>query len=118
MNSSVRSCAVLAVLSVVVGCSSSPTPAPAPTPDPRVGLKAGLMNAGEAIGNLKVNARAVSPPGFLGSTNSDLAFTGKYAIQGNYNGPVIWDISNPSSPVLVTAYTCQAGKPRNKKIDA
>ena len=32
----------------------------------------------------------------LGATNSDLAFTGKYAIQGNYNGFQIWDISNPA----------------------
>jgi len=110
MISPVRSCAALAVLSVIVGCSSSPTPNPAPVADPRIGLKAGLMNAGEAVGNLKVTAKAVSPPGFLGSTNSDLAFTGKYAIQGNYNGPVIWDISNPSSPVLVTAYTCPASQ--------
>ena len=48
------------------------------------------------MSNMKVTAKAVSPPGFLGITNSDLAFTGNYAIQGNYNGPVIWDISNPS----------------------
>ena len=78
--------------------------------DPRVGLKAGLFDAGEAISNMKVVAKAVSPPGFLGITNSDLAFTGKYAIQGNYNGPVIWDISNPAKPVLVVAYTCPASQ--------
>jgi hypothetical protein len=48
--------------------------------------------------------------GFLGVTNSDLAFTGKYAIQGNYNGPVIWDMTNPAAPTLVTAYTCPASQ--------
>ena len=32
------------------------------------------------------------------STNSDLAFTGNYAIQGNYNGYQVWDISNPAKP--------------------
>ena len=68
------------------------------------------MDAGEAIANLKVVAKAVSPPGFLGITNSDLAFTGNYAIQGNYNGPVIWDISNPAKPELVTAFTCPASQ--------
>ena len=37
----------------------------------------------------------------LGATHSDLAFKGKYAIQGNYNGFEIYDISNPAKPVLV-----------------
>jgi hypothetical protein len=73
-------------------------------------LKAGLMNAGEATSGMKVVAKAVSPPGFLGITNSDLAFTGKYAIQGNYNGPVVWDMTNPASPVMVTAYSCPASQ--------
>jgi hypothetical protein len=45
-----------------------------------------------------------------GATHSDLAFTGKYAIQGNYNGFEIWDISNPSKPVLANAYTCPASQ--------
>ncbi len=63
-----------------------------------------------ANSNMKVMASVASPPGFLGVTNSDLAFTGKYAIQGNYNGPVIWDMSNPSNPVLVTAYSCPASQ--------
>ena len=35
---------------------------------------------------------------FIGVTNSDLAFTGNYAIQGNYNGYQVWDISNPAKP--------------------
>jgi hypothetical protein len=104
-----------AVLLFGAGCASSnPAPSPAPAPDPgrdaRVGLRAGLLDAGEAISNLKVTAKAVSPEGFLGVTNSDLAFTGNYAIQGNYNGPVIWDLSDPSNPQLVTAYTCPASQ--------
>jgi len=100
------------VLVVGIACAyaTPPAPAPAAKPDPRVGLKAGLNNAGEALSGMKVTAKAVSPPGFLGITNSDLAFTGKYAIQGNYNGPVVWDISNPSNPVMVTAYTCPASQ--------
>ena len=35
------------------------------------------------------------PEDFVGHTNSDLAFTGKYAIQGNYHGYQFWDISEP-----------------------
>ena len=34
------------------------------------------------------------------SRNSDLAFIGKYAIQGNYNGFQVYDISNPVKPTL------------------
>jgi len=105
--------AAAASLFAVAACGKSTPPQtepPVPPRDPRVGLSAGLHNAGEAISNLKVTAKAVSPPGFAGITNSDLAFTGNYAIQGNYNGPVIWDISNPASPKLVTAYTCPASQ--------
>ena len=102
--------AAMALLGLAACAPSKPKTAPTPMNDPRVGLKAGLFDAGEAISNMKVVAKAVSPPGFLGITNSDLAFTGKYAIQGNYNGPVIWDISNPAKPVLVVAYTCPASQ--------
>ena len=67
-----------------------------PSPDPRVGLKAGLWDAGEAAWNLKVVSKTPPSEKFVGVTNSDLAFTGKYAIQGNYNGYQVWDISNPA----------------------
>ena len=109
-----RPFALIGAAVMIAACSGSTPPAsmpaPAGAPDPRVGLKAGLMDAGEAMFGLKVTAKAVSPPGFIGITNSDLAFVGNYAIQGNYNGPVIWDISNPNRPVMVTAYTCPASQ--------
>lgn len=85
-------------------------PTTAPSPDPRVGLKAGLMDAGEATWNLRVLSKTPSPDRFLGVTNSDLSFTGKYAIQGNYNGFQVWDISDPRNPVLTTAYFCPASQ--------
>ncbi len=81
-----------------------------PTPDPRVGLKAGLFDAGEAMWNLRVLSTTPPPDAFVGVTNSDLAFTGNYAIQGNYNGVIVWDISNPSKPTLVTEYVCPASQ--------
>ena len=34
--------------------------------------------------------------------NTDLAFTGNYAIAGNYEGFVIYDISTPSAPTIVS----------------
>ncbi len=82
----------------------------APMPDPRVGLRAGLHDAAEAVWNMRVVSRSQPPAKFAPSTNSDLAFTGKYAIQGNYNGYQIWDISNPAKPVLSTEYYCPASQ--------
>jgi hypothetical protein len=84
-------------------------PAPsagAPSPDPRVGLRAGLMDAGEAAWNLRVLSRTPPPDKFRGSTNSDLAFTGPYAIQGSYNGFQVWDLTDPAKPALATSYYC------------
>lgn len=82
----------------------------APSPDPRVGLRAGLYDAQEASWNLKVLSQTKPSAKFEGITNSDLAFSGKYAIQGSYNGYQIWDISNPKQPVLETAYLCPASQ--------
>jgi hypothetical protein len=81
-----------------------------PSPDPRVGLRAGQMDAGEAAWNMRLVSKTPPPEKFRGSTNSDLAFTGKYAIQGSYNGFQVWDISNPASPVLTTEYYCPASQ--------
>jgi hypothetical protein len=93
-----------------------PMPAPPiisatiPSPDPRLGLKAGMWDAGMAQWNMRLVSTTPPPKGSLGSTHSDLAFTGKYAIQGNYNGFEIWDISNPVKPVLAGAYECPASQ--------
>jgi hypothetical protein len=82
----------------------------APMPDPREGLRAGLTDAGEAIWNLRLLSNTPPPPEFVGHTNSDLAFTGPHAIQGNYNGFQVWDISNPARPTLVRGYVCPASQ--------
>ena len=96
------------------GGTASPAPATGtaapPNPDPRVGLKPGLWDAGQAAWNLRLVSNTPSPEGFKGVINSDLAFLGKYAIQGNYNGYQVWDISNPAKPVLATAYLCPASQ--------
>jgi hypothetical protein len=82
----------------------------APSPDPRIGLGAGLMDAEEAIWNMRVLSKTPPPPEFIGVTNSDLAFTGNYAIQGNYNGFQVWDISNPAKPTLAKGFVCPASQ--------
>ena len=81
-----------------------------PSTDPRVGLSSGLLDAGQAIWNLSLVSATPPPAAFVGFTNSDLAFTGKYVIQGNYNGFQVWDISNPAVPVLVKGYVCPASQ--------
>ncbi|HYS69559.1 MAG TPA: hypothetical protein VEM14_04910, partial [Gemmatimonadaceae bacterium] len=81
-----------------------------PIPDPRVGLRAGTDNAGEAVWNLHVLSQTPSPVPFKGETNSDLAFLGNYAIQGNYHGYQFWDISNPAAPVLKEGFVCPASQ--------
>ena len=111
-----------AAVALVLGCAGSsssgtgsPSPesatsAQAPNPDPRVGLKAGLHDAGEAVWNLKVVSENPTSKGFEGITNSDMAFIGKYVIQGNYNGFQVWNIENPAKPTLTTAYVCPASQ--------
>jgi hypothetical protein len=90
-------------------------PAPAataspPSPDPRVGLAAGLWDAEEAIWNLRLVSSTPSPEPFAGVTNSDLAFLGDYAIQGNYNGFQVWDVSDPAAPSLRRGFFCPASQ--------
>ncbi|MFY1594171.1 LVIVD repeat-containing protein [Micromonospora sp. WMMD737] len=42
----------------------------------------------------------------LNATNSDLAFQGRYAFAGNYNGFVVYDISRPTAPTVVSQVYC------------
>jgi len=103
----------LSVLPIAVGRSQQVATA-APTPDPRVGLTAGWMNAGQAAWNLQLVSTSApaaqftdpAKPGDFDHANSDLAFTGTYAVQGNFNGIEVWDISTPSHPTVVTSLVC------------
>jgi hypothetical protein len=119
----IRSTAFVTVVALTAACAGSGSsaaggaPAPSvttsatpPSPDPRVGLRAGLTDAGEAAWNLRVLSQAPPSSQFQGVTNSDLAFSGKYAIQGSYNGWQVWDISDPRAPKLTTAYVCPASQ--------
>ena len=82
----------------------------APSPDPRVGLAAGRWDAGQAAWNMRMISTTPPSDASAGATHSDLAFIGKYVVQGNYNGFEIWDISNPEKPVLANAYMCPASQ--------
>ncbi len=103
--------------------STSPMPLPAmataaSTTDPRVGLRAGMTDAGVAASNMRLVshvAKSSSLEGEGGSrgltfANSDLAFRGTYVFQGNFSGFQIWDIANPANPVLRKAVVCATGQ--------
>jgi hypothetical protein len=88
------------------------------TQDPRIGLRAGLTDAGEAISNMVHVGHKPRPAGFinpdnpgdLNFANSDLAFRGNHVVVGNFGGFQIYDVSNPANPVLVTALICPGGQ--------
>ncbi len=102
---------VVAVIFSAAGCApSGMTPAGAPRPDPRVGLRAGKFDAAQSLWNLRLVSTTPPLPEFATAMNSDLAFTGPYAVQGNFNGYQVWDISNPAAPTLKKAYLCPASQ--------
>ena len=102
---------------LAAGCATAkPKPADLnpPTPDPRVGLKAGWFDAQQAAWNMKLVSTTPpssafmnkSTPGDFRLMNSDIGFTGHYAIQGNFSGYQVWDVADPLHPKLYTAYVC------------
>jgi hypothetical protein len=86
--------------------------------DPRIGLKPGYMDAGEAISGLTKLASVPRPTGFFnpaqvgdgGFSNTDLAFRGNLLFQGNYHGFQAFDVSNPRSPELRLSVVCPGGQ--------
>ena len=112
-----KSASLFAIVALAVAaCASSKlnVSGTAPSADPRVGLRAGWMNAAEAAWNLRVVSRTPPSPQFINQStpgdfrliNSDISFVGRYVIQGNFSGYQVWDISEPSHPTLYTAYVC------------
>ncbi len=83
--------------------------AEAPNPDPRVGLKAGMTDAGQATWNMRLLSNTPTPDQFKG-VNSDLGFFGGYALQGTFNGWLVWDLANPSHPTVRKGYFCPASQ--------
>jgi hypothetical protein len=101
---------------VAVVCAAST--ASAQQADPRVGLKAGLFDAGSAISNLELVSTTKRPEGFVNPAqlgdifyaNSDLAFAGNTVFLGSFRGFQIFDISNPASPTLKKSVVCPGGQ--------
>src|SRR5579862_616815 len=102
-------------------CASSSKPTVtsgvAPSPDPRLSLKGGFLDAGQAEWNMHLVAAARPSDAFFNPkggdesiANSDLAFMGHYVIQGNFSGFQIWDVDKPNAPRVVTAYVCASNQ--------
>ncbi|HXB66874.1 MAG TPA: hypothetical protein VNY05_01420 [Candidatus Acidoferrales bacterium] len=130
------------VLSIPVLCAGQTGVAPsnprAPSDDPRIGLKAGVYDAGEAAFGMVRIVSLPKPPGFApgpggttepfpapqsadippgqprtvqyGSANSDLAFSGNHLFVGNYNGINFYDIDSPAKTTLKTSLMCPGGQ--------
>jgi len=86
--------------------------------DPRIGLSPGWHDAGEAAWNMRLLSNIQKPTGFYDPdapgdnslSNSDLAHQGHLTFVGNYVGINIYDVSDPSEPVLVTSIYCPGGQ--------
>ena len=81
------------------------------TKDPRSGLKPGRLDGGTAERNMRLvsfsgKAAAFDTARGLTFINSDLAFGDKYVYQGNFAGFTIWDVSDPTTPKVVSAVSC------------
>jgi hypothetical protein len=101
----------IAALAFAVPLSAQQVPAPgAPSPDPRVGLKPGIYDAGQAEWNMRLLSLTKPTEKFSQSINSDLAFFGHYVIQGSFDGFQVWDIADPAHPTLRSSQYCPASQ--------
>ncbi|MDQ3070790.1 MAG: hypothetical protein M3R55_13805 [Acidobacteriota bacterium] len=116
------SASVFAVLAGVSLAAQQPAPPQAPAPivsnDPRVGLKAGITDAGIAARHMELVANLPRPEGFfdpkalgdLNYANSDLAFKGNMMFLGNFHGFNFYDVEDPRRPKLRTSVQCPGGQ--------
>ena len=99
------------------GGAQDRAPVAAPT-DPRVGLKAGFLDAGEAARNMERVATLGKPDSFadpqgtggLNFANSDIAFRGDQLFLGNFNGFNLYVIEDPRKVQLWTSVPCPGGQ--------
>ncbi|MBL0939289.1 MAG: hypothetical protein IBJ03_10355 [Gemmatimonadaceae bacterium] len=109
-RAAVAAASLSAMLAVSAGTASAQ--------DPRVGLKGGFQDAGEAIRNVTLVSHTPKQDGWFnpqqlgdfGFANSDLAFQKNLVFQGGWHGWQAWDISNPKAPKLRKAFVCQGGQ--------
>ncbi|GGQ84477.1 LVIVD repeat-containing protein [Streptomyces althioticus] len=73
----------------------------------RAAIKGGdIPGQDEIVHSANITHVANIPKDVLSGFNTDLAFQGKYAFAGNYDGFRIFDISNPKKPKTVAQVLC------------
>jgi hypothetical protein len=109
--------------------AGAPVNARSNSDDPRIGLKAGMYDAGEAAMGMEKLASLPKPMAFtppppspdekdplaalhalLKFGNSDMAFQGGHLFLGNFYGINFYDISSPENIKLMTSLVCPGGQ--------
>ena len=108
MRSTRRLIGLVATLAVPAFASAQTYPSAA---DPRTNLKPGRLDAGVAASNMRLVSFSPKPAQFdsargLTFINSDLAFGTHYVYQGNFAGFTVWDVSDPTRPVVAAVVEC------------
>ncbi len=84
--------------------------------DPRVGLQAGMDDAGTAIRGLELVSHLGKPESFqdaggsLNFANSDFAFQGPHLFLGNFHGLNFYNVEDPRRPKLAVSVPCPGGQ--------
>ncbi len=108
----------LAASAFATGLPAQQQSHPGDPDDPRIGLEAGWLDAGEAAWNMELVASLPRPEGFyqpgalgnLNYANSDIAFRDDLVFLGSFHGFQIFDVSDPTAPVLRVAVVCPGGQ--------
>ncbi|WP_353826894.1 hypothetical protein [Agromyces sp. SYSU T0242] len=102
--------AIAASGALLLGASLVTATAASAADDPREGLAPGLFDAGMATSNVDLLSSTPKVSPFDVFFNSDLAFTGDFAIGGSYAGFQVYDVSDPASPSLRGTFVCPGGQ--------
>lgn len=108
---------LLAALLTAAPAAATPDPGDAPAAsekvsksdaaEARAAIRSGeIPGQDEIVHSPNIQHLANIPKDVLPGTNSDLAFQGKYAFAGNYDGFRVFDISNPKKPKTVSQVLC------------
>ncbi|OON71796.1 LVIVD repeat-containing protein [Streptomyces tsukubensis] len=111
------SAGLLATMLTAGPALATPDPGDAPTASQRVSkseaaearsamAKGEIPGKDEVVHSKNITHLTNIPKDSLPGTNSDLAFQGKYAFAGNYDGFRIFDVSNPARPRTVSQVLC------------
>jgi len=92
-------------LTLAVAASATPTSAYSPSTNEIPGVDEIASSS-----NMRQLANVPLSGPLTGGINSDIAFQGKYAYAGNYNGFAIYDISRAANPRLVSQVACIGGQ--------